>query len=153
MGGSITCYYSVGCHQDQIWSQNRSIISGPYTSNSIYRPVRYPSAPREEDERPWERGWRYSYGCAAWFSKSRPLYRQNMPFSKPFSHPGPISGKCRKLFGPEKPFLKMWSILAYTKKLIFDHDFKVRNSLRIQPPLRAPIACSVWAGEVAVFAA
>ena len=36
---------------------------------------------------------------------------------------GSISRKSRKLFGPEKPFLKLRSV--YSKRLIFYYDFQI----------------------------
>ena len=38
---------------------------------------------------------------------------------------GPVSRKSRKLFGPEKPFVKLQT--AYSKKLVFYYDFKIRK--------------------------
>ena len=38
---------------------------------------------------------------------------------------GPVSRNSRKLFGPEKPFLKLRS--AYSEKLVFYYDLKIRK--------------------------
>ena len=38
---------------------------------------------------------------------------------------GPVSRKSHKLFGSDKPFLKLRS--AYSRKLVFYYDFKIRK--------------------------
>ena len=42
-----------------------------------------------------------------------------------FRGQGPVSRNSRKLFRPEKPFLKLRS--AYSEKLVFCYDLKIRK--------------------------